>query len=163
MFYLSTHPTCWTVAKFVPLFKKDDREDVRSYRGINIINCMSKVYDMVLCSRLESWFKPFREQAGAQRGRGCLEHIVTLRLLIDIAKKKKNKLYVTFVDFSSAYDRVSRPLMLRLLKRLECGTVMLSGVAAMYQECCGHCGVFSCRRCQTRLTHKLFVIYTVCQ
>ncbi len=94
---------------------------------------MAKVYDMVLCSQLESWFKPFQEQAGAQRGQGCLEHIVTLRLLIDIAKKKKNKLYVTFVDFTSAYDRVSRLLMLRLLKKLGCGTVMPSAVAAMYQ------------------------------
>ncbi len=28
VFYWSTYPTCWTVAKFVPLFKKGDREDV---------------------------------------------------------------------------------------------------------------------------------------
>lgn len=133
VFYLYTYPTCWSVAKFVPLFKKGNREDVRNYRGISIINCMAKLYDMILCSRLELWFKPFREQAGAQRGRGCLEHIVTLRLLIDIAKKKRKKLYVTFVDFSSAYDRVSRPLMLRLLMKLGCGAVMLSAVAVMYQ------------------------------
>ena len=106
---------------------------MRSYRGINIINSIAKLYDMILCSRLESWFSPFREQAGAQRGRGCMEHIVTLRLLMDIARKKKKTLYVTFVDFSSAYDRVSRPRLLPLLKRLGCGSVMLCAVAGRYQ------------------------------
>lgn len=133
VFYLATYPTYWKVAKFFPIFKKGDRSDVRNYRGINVINIIAKLYDMILCSRLESWFSPFREQAGAQRGRGCTEHIVTLRLLMDIARRNKKKLYVMFVDFSSAYDRVSRPLMLALLKRLGCGSVMLCAVASMYQ------------------------------
>ncbi len=132
MFYLATYPTCWRVAKFFPIFKKSDTNDVRSYRGINIINSIAKFYDMILCSRLESWFSPFREQAGAQRGRGCTEHTVTLRLLMDVARKKKKTLYVTFVDFSSVYDRVSRPRLLSLLKRLGCGSVMCA-VAGMYQ------------------------------
>ncbi len=132
VFYLSTYPTCWTVAKFVPLFKKGDRGDVQNSRGISIINSMAKVYDMILCSRLEHWFKPYREQAGAQRGRGCLEHIVTLRLFMDMARRKKRKMYVLFTDFSSAYDRVSRLLLLSILKKLGCGTVMLSAVAGMY-------------------------------
>ena len=131
--YLATYPTCWTVAKFLPIFKKGDKDDVRNYRGINIINSIAKLYDTILGSRLEQWFTPFREQAGAQRGRGCTEHIVTLRLLMDIARKKKKKLYVTFVDFSSAYDRVSRPLMLTLLKKFGCGSVMLCAIAGMYQ------------------------------
>ncbi len=63
---------------------------------------------MILCSRLKIWFKPFREQAGAQEKRGCLVHIVSLRLLCDMAQRKKLKLFVTFIDFSKAYDRVPR-------------------------------------------------------
>ena len=62
---------------------------------------------MILCSRLEQWFKPFREQAGAKKGRGCIEQIVTLRILCDYAKKKKSKLFITFVDFSKAYILMS--------------------------------------------------------
>lgn len=77
-----------------PIFKKGDRSNVRNYRGINIINSIAKIYDKILCSRLELWFSPFREQVGAQRGRGCTEHIMTLRLFMDIAKKKKKKLHL---------------------------------------------------------------------
>ncbi len=73
-----------------------------------MINSVSELLDMVLCSRLGMWFTPCREQAGAQKGRGCTEHIVTLRILSDVARRKKKKLFVTFIDFSKAYDLVPR-------------------------------------------------------
>ena len=40
------------------------------------MDTFAKLFGIILCKRLERWFKPEREQAGAQRGRGCLEHIV---------------------------------------------------------------------------------------
>lgn len=94
---------------------------------------MAKLYDMVLCARLTRWFVPFREQAGSQSKRGCLEHIVTLRLLIDYAKKRRLKLFVTFIDFSKAYDKVPRDVLFMIMKRLGCGMIMLSAIVAMYQ------------------------------
>ena len=81
----------------------------------------------------QSWFTPYREQAGSQKGRGCLEHIVTLRLLTDFAKKKKCKLFVTFVDFAQAYDLVPRQILFKILQRLGCGGVMLAAIIAMYR------------------------------
>ena len=95
-------------------------------------NSMAKLYDMILCSRLHQWFKPCREQAGAQRKRGCLEHIVTLRLLTDSARRRKKKLFVVFIGFSKAYDTMQRPKLFMTLKRLGCGMVMLAAVVAMY-------------------------------
>ena len=92
-----------------------------NYRGINVINCLAKLFDLVLNSRLNSWFVPYREQAGNQKGRSCVEHIVTLRLLTDMARKKRLKLFVTVV----AYDCVPRTVLFRILKRLGCGAVML--------------------------------------
>ena len=128
----ASYPVSWTRAKLFMLFKRGNRKDPNNYRGISVINSVAKLFDMVLCSRLELWFKPFREQAGAQRGRGCLEHIVTLRLLADYAKKKKTKLFLVFVDFSKAYDLVPRHMLYSVLKQLGCGAVMLSVIVAMY-------------------------------
>ena len=95
---------------------------------------VAKVYDRILCRRLESWFKPDREQAGAQKGRSCTEWIVTLRLLIDYALYKKVKLFILFVDFSKAYDRVPRSGLISALKTLGCGIVMLCAIAVMYSN-----------------------------
>lgn len=133
IFSTGSYPDSWTKAKFFTIFKRGDRKDPGNYRGINVLNSIAKLYDMVLCCRLEQWFKPYREQAGAQKGRGCIEHILTLRLLTDYARKKKLKLFVTFVDFSKAYDMVPREILLRVLRRLGCGAVMLGAIAAMYR------------------------------
>lgn len=59
----------WTRAKVFTIFKKDNRVDPNNYRGISVINNIAKLYDMVLCQRLSLLFKPFREQAGAQKHR----------------------------------------------------------------------------------------------
>ena len=132
IFSSATYPISWTKAKLVMLFKQGNRKDPNNYRGISVINSIAKLFDMVLCNRLELWFKPYREQAGAQRGRDCIEHIVTLRLLTDFAKKKKRKLFITFVDFTKAYDLVPRHMLLSVLKRLGCGAVMVGAIGAMY-------------------------------
>ncbi|XP_069984678.1 uncharacterized protein [Penaeus vannamei] len=73
-----------------------------------------------------------REQAGSQPKRGCIKHIVTTRLLLDVAKRKKFTLYVMFVEFSQAYDRAPRTTLFSTLRRLGCGAVMLAALVAMY-------------------------------
>ena len=88
---------------------------------------------MVLCRRLSQWYIPCREQAGAQQRRGCTEHIVTLRLLTDSARRRRKKLFVAFIDFSKAYDILVRDKLFRVLKRLGCGIFMLGAICAMYQ------------------------------
>ena len=98
------------------------------------MDCFGKLYDAVLSNRLIHWFKPDREQAGAQHGRGCLEHIVTLRLLMDYVLLKRVKLYIIFVDFSKAYDRVPRDRLMRCLKALGCGARMMNAIAAAYSN-----------------------------
>ncbi len=42
------------------------------------------------------------------------------------------KLFVTFVDFSRAYDLVPRNMLFRILRRLGCGVLMLGALMAMY-------------------------------
>ena len=39
-----------------------------------------------------------------------------------------------FVDFSKAYDRLDRRKLLAILKRLGCGCIMLTAIAAMYMS-----------------------------
>lgn len=133
IFVSRSYPVRWTLARLSAIFKRGCRSLVSNYRGISVINGLAKLYDMVLYERLQQWFAPFREQAGCQVGRGCIEHIVSLRLLTDLAKRKKWKLFVTFVDFSQAYDKVPRNMLFTVLKRIGCGATMLFALIAMYR------------------------------
>ena len=133
LFQSSSYPVSWATSKLIMLFKKGSRMVCGNYRGISIIDALAKLFDYLLNNRLCMWIKPDREQAGAQPGRGCIEHVVTLRLLFDYSVRKKKPLYVAFIDFSKAYDRVPRRYMLELLKQLGCGAVMLAALRSMYR------------------------------
>ena len=115
LFIPAWYPMSWSKAKLFTIFKKGNRLCPGNYRGISVISSIAKLYDMILCSRLKTWFKPYREQAGSQEKRSCTEHIVCLRLLCDMARRKKLKLFVLFVDFSKAYDMVPRQMLFRVL------------------------------------------------
>ena len=103
--FMYGYPFCWCLAKLNMLFKKGLLGDCENYRGISVINSCSKLYDYIIYNRLIQWFKPSREQAGSQSERGCIEHIVSLRLLVSFCKRKRYKLFMVFVEFSKAYDR----------------------------------------------------------
>ena len=127
-----TYPEDWTISKLTVLFKKGDASLCDNYRGISVMNSISKLYDMILPKRLELWFAPLREQAGAQKSRSCEEQISTLKLAIDIAKSRKEKLFITYVDFSKAYDKIPRDLLMKILKENGCGRKMLQAIAKIY-------------------------------
>ena len=132
LFIAGSYPVSWTISKLIMLFKKGLVMKCGNYRGITIMNILAKCYDYMIHNRLMKWFTPCREQAGAQPKRGCPEHFVTLRMIIDLFMKTKTPLYIAFIDFSKAYDRVPRSYMIRLLKKLGCGKVMLAALTSMY-------------------------------
>ena len=133
VFMSGLYPDSWINAKMFVIFKRGSKLLPSNYRPINVINSVAKLYDMVLCARLTQWFAPHREQAGSQAGRGCTEHLLTLRLLMDVARRKNFKLFITFVDFRRAYDCVPRIDLFTCLKQMGCGVVMLLALAGMYK------------------------------
>ena len=93
------------LSKLVVLFKKG-KNICSNYRGISINDNIFKIFDCMLYRRLSLWYKPKTELAGAHKGRGCVEQILTIRLLRDYAEKSRQKLFLLFIDFEKAYDKV---------------------------------------------------------
>ena len=62
-----------------------------------------------------------------------MEHIVSLRLIIDTCLRKKWPLYIVYVDFTKAYDKIPRRSILQVLKDMGCGAVMLKALASFYK------------------------------
>ena len=132
IFTCVSYPLLWCYNKLIVLYKSGERLNCGNYRGISIMNTLAKLYDTLLLNRLTMWANVDKCQAGSQKGRGCIEQIMTLRMLCDYAKYKKVKLYVMFIDFSKAYDRVPRDKLVNVLKLLGCGRNMVRAIKAMY-------------------------------
>ena len=129
-----SYPGCWLLSKYFTIFKKGSRSDPGNYRGISIMAALAKAYHAVLNNRLCLWYTPNAEQAGAQHGRGCLEQILTIRLLIDTARKQRYTLYVAFIDYQKAYDKVNRSLLLNYLADKGCGNRFLRALGQTLQR-----------------------------
>ena len=134
------YPHEWLVSRVFNIFKKGCRLTPDNYRGISVLMCLPKLYDAVLSQRLRYWYSPMYEQAGAQPKRGCEEQILTLRLLIEIARKCRYPLYIAFIDYAKAYDKVDRTKMLKFLDKKGCGTKFLKAIQASYNGTCGQIG-----------------------
>ncbi len=48
------------------------------------------------------------EQGGFRKGRGCVDQIFAMKMLVEEYLGKDKKLYAAFMDLEKAYDRVDR-------------------------------------------------------
>ena len=130
MIFEGTYPEQWSYAKMFTVFKKGNKEDPNNYRGISVQGALAKVYDGVLNNRFVQWYQPDDEQAGGRTGRGCTEQLLILRLLIDYAKQTKQTLYIAYIDYVKAYDKLNRSILLQKLANHGCGKKYLNALAA---------------------------------
>lgn len=132
--FQTEYPESWRTSRLTTIFKKGDRLNCDNYRGISVMGTLAKTYDYILHNRLSTWFQPQKEQAGAQPHRSCTDHLLTLRLFINYAVEKKQKLFVLMVDFSKAYDKIPRNSLLAMLRKHGIGSQMLHAIESMYKR-----------------------------
>ena len=115
----SIMPTAWTKGVINPIPKA---RDPLSYRGITLASAMYKLFCGVLNHRIGIWSETngliLDEQNGFRKGRSCLEHLSTLTCIAETRLKHKQSTFITFVDFSKAYDRIDRRLLWVKLQQL---------------------------------------------
>ena len=138
-------PPQWAMNTVAPIHKGGDPMDPNTYRTIMIGHTLAKLYGAVMEAELSDYMETLSlrapEQAGFRRAFSTIDHIFTLRCLIDQTKARKKKLYCCFVDFRKAFDTVPRERLFDRLKRLEIPNDIIWAIYALYQH------VFGCVRC----------------
>lgn len=103
-------PRQWTEGILVPLFKKNDPNDVNNYRGITLVSCFSKIFTGVLNNRLNKWAESndvlSDSQFGFRKGRSTIDAIFVLNSIIQKVLKEKGRLFCAFIDLKKAFDSV---------------------------------------------------------
>ena len=98
-----------------------------------------KLFSLILLQRLEDWIKKYHpisiNQIGFREGHRTADHIFVLKTVINkIVKIEKRKLYVAFIDFRKAYDKVNRTLLFLKLQKLGVSGLFYKNIKAMYAQ-----------------------------
>ena len=155
-FMFTNDPQKWEqflkVGHMVLIYKKDDRNERRIYRGVLFLAMGSRILARVIASRTRWWaeeFSPMDEnQAGFREGRSTADatQIIT-RIQEDLADYKRRrqlrperpttegeiKVQVRLLDLEKAYPRVNRPSLCGLLCRYGSEGNFLNSIVNLHE------------------------------
>ena len=106
-------PKEWGTSIFIPLPKKGDTRECKNNRTISLIPHASKIMLYIIAARIEQHLERElpAEQAGFRKGRGTRDQIANMRWLIEEFIEKNRSLFLTFIDYSKAFDCVDHNKM----------------------------------------------------
>lgn len=116
-------PNIWKQSEIIILHKGEDKDPLlpKSYRPISMLNVLGKVFEKIMCHRLQRHRQQIGmhpHQYGFRTGRSTVDAIDRAIRLLESARGK----YVVgiFVDISGAFDNLWWPALFARLRELEC-------------------------------------------
>ena len=105
-------PDGWDIGTISMLPKPEsDLTQTSNYRGITVLSTVRKVLDRTINSRLVENVPICPEQAGFRKDHSCADQAFIKRALIDLYVRERKAVYVCYVDYTKAFDRVWRDLL----------------------------------------------------
>jgi Reverse transcriptase (RNA-dependent DNA polymerase) len=122
IFTLGCCPKSWKDSKVVSILKPGKPpNDANSYRPISLLSCIRKLFEKIVCTRLDHWAEKFEvlseSQFSFRKGKGTRDCLSLLSLDIRISVEEKKNTLATILDVSGAYDNV----LLNVLCEILCG------------------------------------------
>jgi hypothetical protein len=137
-------PDNWGESIIIPIFKKGVRNDCANHRGISLTPVITRIFASLLLRRLtpirESQVR--EEQAGFRPGRGCIDHIFSLRQLLEQRHSYRKGTIAIFLDFKGAFDSVDRTSLFGVLSSKGIPQKYVNILQALYSHTTGQVRVY---------------------
>ena len=110
-------PSNFTKTLIKPLCKKGDKSKCGYKRGINLVSEGSKLLrNMILFRLRDTVDKLLREEpCGFRMGRGSVDQVFTLRLIIEKYLSHQTFLTFSFIDYEHAFNSADRTALKKVL------------------------------------------------
>jgi len=104
----------------IPIEKKQGAQECVEFRTISLVSHASKILLKILTRRLEAKAETYlgNDQYGFRKGCGTREGIAAMRTLYERSLEHNNKVYVCFVDYEKAFDRVNWVKLMAVLESI---------------------------------------------
>ena len=115
-------PADWCESIICTIFKSGSNREPQNYRGISLMNSISKIFNGILTARVQKWVEVNNvldeSQAGFRRGFSTIDNIFSLHAMIQkYICRSRGRFYCLFVDFKLAFDSIQHEKMWDSLKR----------------------------------------------
>lgn len=113
-------PQKWKTAHIVPIHKKGSRSDITNYRGISILNTVSKMMELIVYNKIYSTLSQSipEQQHGFLRGRSTTTNLACFTNFVLENMENGGQVDVIYTDFEKAFDRVDHVILLNKLQIL---------------------------------------------
>ncbi|CAH2092277.1 unnamed protein product [Euphydryas editha] len=127
-------PEAWSRSVVVLFFKKGDKTQLKNYRPIALLSHVYKLFSRVLTNRLTRRLDDFQppEQAGFRKGYSTIDHIHTLRQVIQKTEEYNLPLCVAYVDYEKAFDSIETWAVLESLQRCQIDYRYIEALKCVY-------------------------------
>ena len=116
-----TIPEDLTKSIFIALPKKAGAVDCEMHRTISLMSVVIKILLKILMMRMRSKIRPeiSEVQCGFMKDTGTRNAIFILRNLCERMIEENKTLYLCFIDYTKAFDRVQHGNLIELLQKLD--------------------------------------------
>lgn len=129
------YPSCFGEGIIYPIFKGGNIDDPKNYRGITLINIMSKIFSQIILNRLTKWSVKHEflldNQFGFQKGKSTIDCIFVLHSIIAKILSNNTKLHCAFVDFKKCFNKINRGNLFSKLINSNVSTRFINVVKSM--------------------------------
>ena len=112
------------------------KKELKNYRPVAIINVVCKLFMMVLRERINGWVEESGMlgdiQGGFRMGRRTEDNLFMLERMIEMAKVRKDCLFVAFIDMERAYDRVNRKKLFEVMRGYGVQGILVDVIERIY-------------------------------
>ena len=112
-------PNAWGNSQLKTLWKgKGSKHDPSKYRGLSIGSTICKLIINLILDRLRPWYELqlSEEQNGFRKDRGTTDGIYSIKRVQQITHRKKQPLYLLFVDLTATFDHIPRKWLFESIK-----------------------------------------------
>ena len=111
-------PLQWKKGDWIPVFKKDNKQDIKNYTPVTVLTVIGKVFEQVLSKQLATFIDPMLSHnlTAYRKNHSCETSLIELVERWKQAVDNKNIVGVLSTDMSKAFDSLYPPLLINKLK-----------------------------------------------
>ena len=129
-------PEDWKKQEFIMLHKGGSAKECSNYRTIALISHASKVLLIIILNRMRAKIEEELSdcQAGYRSNRSTIDMLFTLQLLIEKIRNSVEEVYLTFIDYSKAFDSVKHHRLFYVMMTMGFPKHLVALIAGLYHN-----------------------------